>query len=142
MQTVSQWLSAMPHIRNVQEVTITIGKSTWHGAQYESVGHYTADMDAVRWGKKKAGDEYVNTMIYLVGTKPNHRRTCYKFADDARDWYCASYMLPENMKPEFAQFHPFGVTWQLAPWDIEGQPESKIDDHEEKPYQRMEAKRS
>lgn len=53
---------------------------------------------------------------------------------DSRDWYIASYTSGE-VKPGFKQYHPFGKSFQIKPWDLS----EPIDKHERGTYKRIKA---
>ncbi len=137
-QQISNWISGLGH-KNAIPCRITINEQTWEACRYNSVGTYKADMDAVRWGKHKAGEEYQIELLYCVGTLPKCYRkngkdvfpkSCFTVTNDAREWYISGYI--EKIEPQFAEFHPFGVNFMLTPWDVDG----KVDDGE-KPYKRV-----
>jgi hypothetical protein len=99
-------------------------------------------MDAIRWGKAKAGDKYTETMVYCVGKLPKCKfnkqgrikhdaKVCFPNPYDGLDWYVAGYA--QEIKPEHDCYNPFGKNFLLRPWDL---PE-KIDAHEPKPYTRI-----
>lgn len=138
---VTRWLEALPHIINAKPVTVRIGRETFEGAEYEAVGRYESSMTGVQSGEHKAGEEYTNRYIYLVGTLPasyrSRKATCYNFAGDSRDWYVCCYMDAANLKPQFVPFHPFGQTFMLAPWEVPDG--TAIDRYESKPYTRVAA---
>jgi len=140
---VVAYLASLGHLSNIKPVSVTISGVTYEGAEYDRTNTYTAEMDGVRRGQFKAGDTYTDHAIYLVGALPAYRlrsnKTCFTFEGDARDWYIASYMKAENLSPQNAEFHPFGVTFMLMPWDLPSG--EKIDHYEEKPYVRVKARK-
>ncbi len=101
-------------------------------------------MDAVTRGQKKAGDKYTTEAIYCIGELPKVKtrgkgkrqytvdHVCFPYQQ--RDWYVAGYMLKANFTPTNMEYHPFGVHFMLAPWDIPNEP---IDKYEPKPYNRF-----
>jgi hypothetical protein len=128
---------------DVKPVNVRIGDEIWVGCYYKRTLEYTASMDAVTRGDKKAGDTYTEESIYCLGklpkaklkrNKPNpSAAVCFPY--NGHDWYIAAYMPKENLHEGNASFHPFGISFILRPWDI---PNSKIDDYERKPYTRQE----
>lgn len=128
---------------NIRTVHVVIGQETWPGVWYEEELQYQPGMDCVTRGQKKAGDKYYEECIYCVGDLPKPYRgpkrnkypkgnVCFPF--QGREWYVSGYMPKDNLKPENLQYHPFGVTFMLRPWNI---PNSKLDDDERKPYNRI-----
>lgn len=115
---VAEWLRSLPGTSDVEPVTITIGTQTWEGARYT---------------------QYGRDHFYLVGDLPKSflkgPKTCYRLPDDAHDWYVATYMAKfDALEEHFKEFHPFGNSWMMMPWDCGG----FIDEHE-KTYRRMDA---
>ena len=134
---VVAWLQSLPKIKDVRPCRVTIGKKTFEGAYYVSIHEWQAGMDGVSRGEHKAGDEYTRRSIHLLGAVPKHPHTCFPF--EGKDWYVSCYMDPKTAKtltPEQKAMNPFGVTFQISPWEIEGQPESTIDQYERSPYHR------
>lgn len=121
---------------DLQPVKVLIGNQTWIGCRYTRVLHYTASMMAVTHGDKKADDTYTENRIYVIGKLPKgyfgRPKQCYPFEEN--EWYVSGYMPLKNMTPEVQHFHPFGINFILAPWDIK---DSKVDDGEIKPYKRI-----
>lgn len=97
-------------------------------------------------------------MIFAVGALPKsyvrRRATAYRFGESTCDWYVACY-APSNLssrrrfRPQLSsndspsrEFHPFGATFQIAPWDVPSG--EAIDKYhywrgEHKPYTRVSA---
>lgn len=147
-QALFEWLSTRSGISNVRLARITIGEQTWEGARYTRTMSYTAGMDAVTRGIRKAGDTYNEDCLYVLGdlpkpyvrhiTRKGHVHTnnaCFPF--EGFDWYVSGYMIKRALKPEFEQWHPFGPNFILRPWDID---KEKIDQYCPKPYDRVELK--
>ena len=136
--TLTKWLLDCG-CTDIKPVTVHIGEEAWHGARYKKTHTYTAEMDCVRDGRHKVGNTYTER-IYCIGKLPikllrsgkpkPDAKVCFPFEE--KDWYVAGYI--QDIKPQFEQFHPFGVNFILAPWDIPGE---KIDHYEEKPYTRV-----
>ena len=139
-----EWLASLVGISNIRPCKVTIDGVTWEGARYTRTSYYTADQDAVRWGKKKAGDAYTQEFIYCLGKLPkcyakrvndkghavlNSPKVCFPL--EGLDWYVAGYYQQDSS--EYAEYHPFGRYFMVVPWDI---PNSKIDEGEQKPYTR------
>ncbi len=102
---VAQWLEGISDVSEVRPVTLTIGRQVYHGARY-----IQRDSEG----------------FYLVGTLPasylRRKHTVYRFADDPRDWYIGCYwdgrpgQFPLT-KAQLKKYHPFGVSFNLFPWD-------------------------
>lgn len=132
MSQVSDYLVSLPHVKNVSACRVTIGKQAWEGARYTQVHKYTSDMQGVQDGRFKAGDEYERVAIYLIGKRPDLKRHCFPF--DGHDWYIACHTDPSKpIAPEHQQYHPFGHSFVLMPWDLP----NSIDQYEPKPYHRI-----
>ncbi len=116
MQEVADWLGSLPGVTDASPVTLTICGERWPGAVYMKDGSWK---------------------YYLVGELPKSVRgpkTCYQFNGDDRDWYISGYLQDaEHLQECQKQYNPFGNHWVLMPWDVPG----KIDDYEERPYQRF-----
>jgi hypothetical protein len=151
-QTLAQWLVQTCKCHDVQAVRVEIDGELFDGCRYKQTHEYTADMDAVKWGKRKAGDKYHWEAIYCLGRVPKSygkpprpgkstvtraQKVCYTF--EGMDWYVSGYVQSVDvlLNPKWAGSHPFGLHFMLAPWNI---PNSKIDDYEPKPYVRHEMK--
>lgn len=142
-----EWLASLVGISNIRPCKVTIDGVTWEGARYTRTSYYTADQDAVRWGKKKAGEAYTQEFIYCLGKLPKcyakrvndkghamlQGKVCFPY--EGLDWYVCGYYQQDSQ--EFQEYHPCGRNFMLAPWDI---PNSKIDDGEPKIYTRKELK--
>jgi hypothetical protein len=97
---ICDWLKGLgTHVRNVVAVRLVLrtrkGVETWEGARYEHVGHYESGMGAVRDGRKKEGDEYVEPKYYFRGVRPKCTargdRHVFVFPGDDGDWYVSGY---------------------------------------------------
>jgi len=141
--TLQEWLVNECNCHDVRPVRVTIGEQSWEGCYYKQTLEYQIGMDAVSRGDKKAGDKYTEEAIYVIGKLPkvkyNKRgkvdldaKVCFPL--NGVDWYVSGYMLEENFKPENRQFHPFGVSFILRPWNI---PNEAIDKYEQKKYLRI-----
>ena len=117
-EKVAEWLRGCPDTSEVSPVVVTIGKQTYHGAAYRQRGQ---------------------PGIYLAGDLPaSYRRsthTCFRFADDSRDWFVGCYWQGASLRPDQKAFHPFGHSFILLPWEHS----EAIDHWEEKPYRRITA---
>ena len=124
--TVVEWLSSLAGIRNVRPVSVTIGKQKYEGAYYEPERHYP-------------GGVHRGRNIYLLGRVPKgyqkNSRECYVIEGEEHEWYVSIYADARCLHEPFKQFHPFGLSFQIAPWDVPG----KIDDYERYPYRRVPA---
>lgn len=123
-KTVKEWLEGLDCsdlCTNVELVTVTIRVSAktvlkFNGARY-------TQREAER--------------IYLLGECPKEKfrrpnKTCFQY--NGAEWYIAAYAPKENITPANKEFHPFGPTFLLMQWNIEG---SKIDSYEKYPYDRL-----
>lgn len=130
---IADWLIGLK-CTEVVPVIVAIGNEKWTGCRYNRTLEYTADMDAVRDGRHKAGDKYTENRIYVTGKLPGAKRhgdkVCFPF--EGKDWYVAGYY--QGNDPKYDEYHPFGVNFILAPWDV---PNSMIDEYEPKPYKRI-----
>jgi len=140
--TVKQWLERDCRCFDVRPCIVEIAGERWeNAAQYSQTFTYTEGMDCVRDGRKKAGDTYTETRIYVVGNLPKVKHpknrkypidgVCFPYRE--QDWYVACYISADRLKG-FEHAHPLGANFILCPWDI---PNSKIDDGEPKPYKRF-----
>lgn len=134
--TLLNWLKECDAF-DIREVKIIIGSESWRACQYKQILPYTATMDAVTHGTKKAGDTYTVEAIYCIGELPKdfkplkNNHVCFPY--QGKDWYVAGYLPAPVEESIMKQSHPFGVNFILRPWDIPG---SKIDEYEAKPYTR------
>jgi hypothetical protein len=128
-----EWLEQCGKIK-ARLIRVKIGKREWLGARYTQVGQYTQDMMACQDGRKKPGDTYEQELVYCIGTRLKQNAVCFPCSDDGHEWYVAAYLDSIADKAQFAEFHPFGPNFILAPWDIPG---TKVDTGERKPYTRI-----
>lgn len=133
--TVTAWLRSFPQTRNVRPCRVTLNNQTWDGAYYEEEREWQQGMDGVQRGEHKAGDKYIIRRIYLLGDRPVFNREHVCFPYEGLDWYVSGYCV--TFQPHQAHYHPFGKSFTISPWEIEGQPECKIDSHELHPYLRV-----
>lgn len=109
---------------------LTIGEKKYPAAYYEEVLHYTNDMMAVSWGKKKAGDPYTRRGIYAIGQRPSNKSKSIFIIDD-KVWYVACYYD----EVQVTDYQPFGRNFIISPWDL---PET-IDKYQRRHYKRIQA---
>jgi hypothetical protein len=102
--------------KQVSGCVVKIGKHTFAAARYLDKQHKEAH-------------------IYAIGMLPKtmERKTCFPF--DNQEWFRAGYIKPEGIKPEFAEYHPFGANFILMPWQVPSG--EAIDKYEQKPYRRV-----
>lgn len=128
---VAQWLRSLPDTFGVLAVIVTIGSKRFAGARYTQTLFYMAGMLCVTRGDKQAGDTYTRDGIYLLGNRPermrNRRHFCMPY--DGREWYVSCHAVTDEVN----EFHPFGRSFQIAPWDAPG----KVDDGERFTYPRI-----
>lgn len=123
---------------NVRPISVTIGDQTWEAAAYWQTFTYTAGMDCVVRGEKKAGDNYSEEAIYCLGKLPKcykhnkRNRICFPHPD-GREWYVSGYLPAPVDDERMKQYHPFGIYFMLRPWPFE----EKIDKYDSKPYTRV-----
>lgn len=118
---------------------VTIGRVTYPAARYTENMLHTPGTRAYDEGKR----EYTREFIYCVGMLPSAKvrgNVAFKIVGDDRDWYVAAYYGTLTGRKQEAkepnEFHPFGNSFMLAPWNIA---DSKIDLHERVPHPRMAA---
>lgn len=129
---IAAWLSKTDGIDEVVPCVISIGEQSWAACSYRSSSKYTADMACVQDGRHKDGELYYERVIYCVGKLPKsygNRKVAYRRNDE--DWYVSGHI--EEVKPQFAEYHPFGANFLLRVWDL---PEP-IDAYSTKPYTRI-----
>lgn len=104
-EQVAEWLRTLPGTSDVSPITLTIDEQTWEGAAYTQ-------------GGKKG--------LYLIGDRPRHTNTCFRFTGDGTDWYMSAYLAnPVYLSKRRKKFHPFGKNWMMRPWTCK----TKIDAH-------------
>lgn len=123
-RALAAYLASLP-VQNIVAGVLAIEGTPYAAARYEQDGQ---------------------PRMCCVGPRPRcvmrRRATAFRFHGDEHDWYIAGYMPRENLAPSNEQFHPFGVNFLLAAWDVpSGEP---IDKHhywrgEHKPYTRVDA---
>jgi hypothetical protein len=134
---IAAYLSNLPCVRNVTACTVTIGPNVYPAA------HYWQDLTTPEGSQAYQRGErtYTREMIFIVGMLPSvylrSSRQAFTRTDDTREWYIASYAgLKKNGKQaaqEINEFHPFGNSFLLAPWDCA----EAIDHYESTPYRRQ-----
>ena len=124
MKTLVEWLATHGHEAKAKRLTIQ-GK-TYQCAVYMQNGR---------------------EMLYALGALPKcyirRSKTVFNFEGDARDWYVCCHTSETCTQEPYKKFHPFGHSFQLAPWESEGGA-GPIDAHnywrgEHKPYTRVSA---
>lgn len=116
--TLIEWLLSC-RCFDIQPVTVKIGEETWQGARYKQ-----CDFERVYLIGKLP-----KCHLSRTGAPKSDAKVCFPF--EGKDWYCVGYF--QYINPQSAKYHPFGVNWMLAPWNIPG----KIDEYEDEPYQRI-----
>lgn len=110
------YLSAMPHIRNVAPVVLYLDGRRYEGAAYDDDG-------GAKW--------------YFIGAlPPSYRRSSRTaYVIGGADYYIACYMPAARITPQYAPYHPFGETFMLCRWNV---PDGgAIDKYEVRPYNRV-----
>lgn len=138
MQTTSRqivdWLLSLPNVTSASPMQVRIGRQSYPAALYTSTMTVSPGCRAYEAGQRS----YQQTMIYCAGPLPSAKRrgnVAFTIDGDARDWYVACYATQEAAEnPQYAEFHPFGQSFQLAPWDIA---DSRIDQYARVPYRRV-----
>jgi hypothetical protein len=105
MSTVKEWLESCG-CTDVLPIRVTIEKEEFEGCQYTQRGE--------------------QNRLYLLGNLPKvkhptgrkHPKDHVCFTCEGKDWYVAYYMLKENLKPEFAEHHPFGPAFGVFQWNV------------------------
>lgn len=121
-ERIAAWLENLLDTSDVKPVKVTIGNKTWEGAVYT---------------------QHDEQRFYLVGKLPKrYGKVCYLINEVAEivkiwkhEWFIGGYR--EGLEPGQKEDHPFGSHWLLVPWNIPGDPESKIDDYEDTPHTRV-----
>ncbi len=134
--SVAEWLHGLEGVFDAVPLSVQIGKAIYPAARYQQ--RLTAPENSEAW--RRGGREYVREMIYCVGARPaayvKSGNTCFRFIGDDRDWYIAGYVLKDVASdPRYAEFHPFGEAFQLAPWSVPDG--TAIDHYEPRPYARV-----
>lgn len=134
MNTAHKYIQTCSGIVSARSCSVILFGSTFEACHYHQKIPITEGCEAYRRGER----EHVREMIYVVGQKPKEMKKaglCYTVSGDAREWYLCGYI--DEIAPEFAAFHPHGANFLLGPWEIEGKPNSKVDDYEPRPYKRF-----
>ena len=116
--TPAEWLDGLEHISGSLPVTMFAMGRSWEGAVFTP---------------------HDEPHLYLVGEMPKRtNKLCFRFTDDPRDWFVATYFQADSstLEPHQLEYHPFGKSWILHPWN---NIEVTIDCHEPKPYKRIPA---
>jgi hypothetical protein len=134
---VCDWLNGLGpnRVRDAVPVTVSItykGKTeTFYGARYLWVGQYTAEMQGVRDGKYKVGDEYTKQVFYMLGLEPKtakrkirvagywEHRIIFNLPNDEGDWYFGGGFVKTADNAQYHEHHPFGSNWSLTRWPHE-----------------------
>lgn len=116
-KTLANWLKTLKTTLNAIDGVLTIGKKQYVAARY------TSRFDAPK-GCANPGP-YEREMVIAIGEKPKGK-TVFVLEGSTFEWFVSSYMTKERMTPANAEFHPFGMTFQISPWDVGG----KVDDGE------------
>ncbi len=125
-QEVAVYVESTDHAHEVLPVTVTVEGKTLPAARYTN--------------------EHGRTAIYVAGKLPpcklrkGSTLTCFLVEGDPRDWYVACYYPQVKARrqvapnPEFSARQPFGYSFILMPWDIEGE---SIDHYAPRTYKRV-----
>lgn len=120
-----EWLESLTNSLGAYPISVKIGKTTYEGAAF--------------WRRNTGFNrDYVESGIYLLGDVPasykRSRRVVYNFGS-SHEWYVACWATKEIVNnPEFSEYHPFGIWFQLRPWR-----NGKIDEFSYTPYKRIPA---
>lgn len=126
-----EWLKSLDCF-DVSPVRVTIGKSTYEGAEYRQKRLHKGKpySDSEDWIPIETYEVHA---LYLLGELPaSYRRsskTCYVRNGDGRDWFVAGYYDKADVNP----LQPFGRHFLLQPWTAD----LPIDQEEGKPRERM-----
>ncbi len=123
---VGAWLNSQNDATDVKPVMLMLNGKRYQGAYYRLQGEQR---------------------LYVIGKRPDQKGpTCYRIHlleestvdDDQRDWYIAGSIQNEsNFDSVDWENHPFGNHWVVVPWDIEDDPDSRIDDYSDEEYCRQ-----
>ena len=129
-QILLAWLKNLPHIKDVQPVTVTLGTHTFYGAQCTVVAQYAWSMRCVQEGTHKEGESYETVHLELVGRVPKFKKANVCFPYNGNEWFVSCYYDGSEMN----HFHPCGPQFSIREWNIPGE---KIDKYELHPYLRV-----
>jgi hypothetical protein len=149
-QKVADWLNSLPHCRDAVPVQAEFAvddkprskRFVFYGASYFDVDVYNSNHPAVECGDRKAGEEQLTPVIYLIGERPKiplDRRGEGKFAytipGGDGDWYASSYARRADINysewTQVKKYHPFGSNFSFRRWPHEDLGE-RIDRHQSK----------
>jgi hypothetical protein len=126
------WLTKLGHT-NAKPVLLKIENEEFIGCSYTLTGEYTASMDAVSRGDKKAGEKYYENRYYFLGNLPfcysKKSNVCFLFEN--KTFFISGYGQ-DNLDDTY---HPFGKSFMLGEWNTEKFGE--IDMGERHPYKRI-----
>lgn len=132
MKRLVAWLTGLGHTE-VVPVCFKVQGEEFHGCSYQFTGEYTAFMDAVTRGEKKAGEKYHETRYYFLGNLPKgylkEGNVCFQF--EGKTFYISCYGQ-DNLNEVH---HPFGKSFMLGIWPTEKFGE--IDAYERHKYTRI-----
>lgn len=99
MSEIVEWLRSCSGVISARPVKVTIGKQTWEGALYVVQKTYQPTERAVTEGRVKAGEEYTEPRLYLLGELPKTRKkTCYPWISLPSVW---SFLLNARLDCSF-----------------------------------------
>ena len=109
---MAKWYRTLSSMRNVVPVEVKIGRRVYYGCRFTAVGHYDASMYAVQRNDRKAGEEYTEERLELIGVKPDklRNRANYLLTHGGGEWYVSGWY--DRDKPN--EFHPFGRQFGLS----------------------------
>jgi hypothetical protein len=134
-RAVSEWLDGLERT-SAAPVLVTIGRTTYAGAEYRQTRDHDPSTRAYRDGERT----YVLHAIYLLGELPSsyrhgHARAYIDADTDAESgarWYVGGWWRPEDFQSrayvreadgstrpqtieDVQSYHPFGANWSLHP---------------------------
>ena len=129
---VANWLRSLTErVKDVRPCRVGIGKSTYGGARYTGIFHYTQSMMAVIEGQAKGGELYYSDTFYLLGKLPTSYKKKAVYVIENQEWYVSGY----SSHVERNEYQPFGWDFMLCVWNIPDG--TKIDHYEERKRQRL-----
>ena len=134
---IADYLASLPRVHSVIPESVEISGKVYPACRYQQT--MTTPEHSAAWNRGERN--YVQEMIYVVGMLPAVKRNgnvAFTMPGDSRDWYVAGYYGAVKARKQAtmppAEFHPFGNSFLLAPWDVV---DSKIDTYERHPYKRV-----
>lgn len=141
-QAIAAYLRTIHGVTSATPCMLTIKGTVYPAAQY--VQHCTVNPGCRAYAEGTRA--YDRMAIMVAGPLPacvRNGNVAFTLAGMTHEWYVAGYypahtgrtpQINKDCKPEFSQYHPFGMDWLLMEWDIADQ---KIDSYARVPYKRV-----